>query len=282
MASVKDSHSSHSAQLEGVASGNLNLEQDLALLLTATIDIKGMPRATPTVPEQRQEDYIKSLKYYLNNHPQIRKIVFVENSGWSLEQIKQVTSNNPHGKEVEFVSLNCNDFPRKFGKGYGECLLIEKGIAQSRLLPSVTHVAKITGRICLLNLTQLLQSVKVPYECFCDYKDQGWRLRKLWGEKQVGPHCDTRFFVVSKTFYNQHLKQLHQEHQQGGFCIEAQVYDAIKQAEAETTVVSRFPIEPDFRGIAGHFQGKNYESPSERTKFVIRSWTRKMVPWVHL
>jgi hypothetical protein len=33
--------------------GWLNLEQELVLLLTATINIKGMPKAYPTVPEQR-------------------------------------------------------------------------------------------------------------------------------------------------------------------------------------------------------------------------------------
>lgn len=256
--------------------------EQLALLLTASIDIKGMPKATPTVAEQRQEDYVKALRYYINNHPQVRKIVFVENSGWPLERVKQAALENPHAKEVEFVSLDCNDFPRKFGKGYGECLLIEKGIAKSTILNSVTHIGKITGRICLLNLTQLLQSVKDPYDCFCDYKDQGWRLRKLWGEKQVGPHCDTRFFVFSRDFYDQYLKKLHQKHRRGGFCIEEQVYKALKQSEVERKIISRFPIEPDFRGIAGHFRGKNYESPQERTKFVVRSLTRKVVPWVHL
>jgi hypothetical protein len=55
--------------------GWLNLEQELVLLLTATINIKGMPKAYPTVPEQRQEDYYNSLKYYINFHPRIKKVL---------------------------------------------------------------------------------------------------------------------------------------------------------------------------------------------------------------
>ena len=40
-----------------------DIEKDFALLLTATIDIKGMPKAYPTVPEKRQEDYFNSVNY---------------------------------------------------------------------------------------------------------------------------------------------------------------------------------------------------------------------------
>lgn len=56
----------------------LNIENDVALLLTASIDIKGMPRATPSVPEQREEDYFNSLQYYVTNHPKVRRILFVK------------------------------------------------------------------------------------------------------------------------------------------------------------------------------------------------------------
>ncbi|MGF1480916.1 MAG: hypothetical protein ACFB4I_15760 [Cyanophyceae cyanobacterium] len=263
-------------------SQSLNIETDLALLLTASIDIKGMPRATPTVPEQRQEDYFNALSYYVNNHPQVRKIIFVENSGWNLDRVKEATRENPHNKEVDFVSLDCNDFPREYGKGYGECLLIDKGIAASELAQSVNYIAKITGRIYLLNLTQLLRSVRDPYDCYCDYKDHGWRIRRLWGETGVGPHCDTRFLVFSLDFYRQHLQKLHRQHPGGGFCIEAEVYNAMKEAEAQEKIISRFPLEPDYRGVAGHFQGKDYDSPKERAKFVVRSWSRRVVPWAHL
>lgn len=259
----------------------LNIEQDLVLVLTGSIDIKGMPKATPTVPEQRQEDYFKALKYYIDNHPIVKKIIFIENSGWPLDRVKEAAADNPHEKEIEFISLDCNDFPREFSKGYGECLLIEKGLAQSNLIDSVTHIAKITGRIYLLNLTELLLSVNKPFDCYCDYKDQGWILKKLLG-KQAGPHCDTRFLVFSKSFYKTYLEELHQKHQKGGFCIEAEFYRGIKRAEAKEKIIDRFPIEPKFWGIAGHFKGKDYGSNSEKAKFLIRSLTRRVAPIIHL
>ena len=268
--------------LEKHNSAELKISQDIALVLTASIDIKGMPKAIPTAAEQRQQDYFNTLKYYINNHPIVRKIIFIENSGWSLDYVMEAAKENPHNKEIEFISLNCNDFPRRFSKGYGECLLIEKGLKKSKLVNSVTHIAKITGRIYLRNLSQLLQYPQKTYDCYCDYKDHGWILRRLWGEKQVSPHCDTRFLVFSKQFYERYLMPLHQQHNEGGFCIETEVYDGIKKAEKEAKVISRFPIEPKFDGVAGHFGGKDYNSKIEKFKFMGRSLNRKILPWLHL
>lgn len=259
-----------------------NIEQDLALLLTASIDIKGMPKAYPSLPEQREKDYYNSLKYYVENHPPIRKIVFVENSGWSLDKIKQAATKNPHNKEIEFISLDCNDFPRSFGKGYGESLLMEQGIERSQLIKSINYLAKITGRIYLLNLAQIITSVQNNYDCLCDFKDQGYLIKRLLGEKTANPNCDTRFLVFSKELYSKYFQPLHQKHQQGCFYFELQYYNAIKKAQREFTVINRFPIEPKFSGIAGHFQGKNYDGKSEQFKYFVRSNLRKIAPWIHL
>ena len=260
----------------------MDIEKDLALLLTATIDIKGMPKAYPTVAEQRLEDYYNSLRYYVTNQPRIQKIVFVENSGYPLDRVKEAVIDNPYNKQVEFISLNCNDFPRSLGKGYGESVLIEKGIKQSELIETATYVAKITGRIYLLNLTEILESVKEDYDCLCDFKDQGWRIKRLLGEKTACPNSDTRLLVFSKELYQQYFQPLHNNHQEGCFYFETKYYHAILEARQKFKVISRFAIEPNFRGIAGHFGGKNYSSKPEQIKYIIRSFLRKIAPYIHL
>jgi hypothetical protein len=261
---------------------SLKIEKDFALVLTATIDVKGMPKAYPTVAEQRQEDYYNSVTYYVQNQPQIQKIIFIENSGWPLDRVKEAVSDNPHHKQIEFISLNCNDFPRKLGKGYGESLLIEKGLEKSSLINTVTHFAKITGRIYLKNMTQVLESIAEEYDCLCDYKDHGWKIKRLFGQKDASPYCDTRFMVFSQEFYHHQIKPLHQNHKEGCFYIETQFYQAIRKLEGTEKIISRFRVEPDFQGIAGHFGGKNYSSKTERTKFIIRSLSRQLVPMLHL
>jgi hypothetical protein len=257
-----------------------NLERDLVLILTATIDVKGMPKAYPPVPEQRQEDYYNSLKYYVTHQPRIQKIVFVENSGWPLNRVREATADNPHGKRVEFISIDGNDFPRTFGKGYGETLLLEKGMALSELVTDSSYIAKITGRIYLLNMTDLLASVREPYDCLCDFKDPFW---KRWGGDQNAPaYADTRFLVFNKFFYTTYLQPMHGRHHEGCFYSEHQYHRAIRSAIGTAKVIDRFPIEPKFAGIAGHFQGKDYDSRSERAKFAVRSVTRKLAPWIYL
>lgn len=264
----------------------LNIKDNFALLLTATIDIKGMPNAYPSIIEKRQEDYFNSLRYYVEHHPQIRKIIFVENSNSPLDRVKEAVAHNPYQKEIEFISLNCNDFPRKFGKGYGECLLVEKGLQQSELINRVTHFAKITGRIYLKNITQLLEALP-DCDCLCDYKDMGYILKRIGGEKSASPYCDTRFIVFRKELYQKYIQPLHQKYlEKSGstscFYIETEFYHAIRQAEKKAKIISRFSIEPDFQGVAGHFKGKNYSSPLERTKFTIRSFLRKVTPLIHI
>lgn len=260
--------------------GWLNIEQELVLLLTATINIKGMPNAYPTVPEQRQEDYYNSLKYYINFHPRIKKILFVENSGWPLDRLQETTQENPHNKQIEFISLDANDFPRDFGKGYGETLLIEQGILKSALVKESSYIAKITGRIYLLNMTDILERVKSPFECLCDFK---WPIWQQLQNKQNNPsYADTRFLVFSKCFYESYLQPMHKNHQQGCFYSEHQYYQAINLASQSANVCKRFPVEPKFSGIAGHFEGKDYNSRSEQLKYAIRVLTRQTMPWLYL
>jgi hypothetical protein len=260
--------------------GWLNIDQELVLILTATINIKGMPKAYPTIPEQRQEDYYNALRYYINYHPRIKKILFVENSGWPLDRLRETSKDNPHKKQVEFISLELNDFPRNFGKGYGETLLIEQGILKSELIQESSYIAKITGRIYLLNMTDIIESVINPFECLCDFKWPIWQ--QLRDKKNNPPYADTRFIIFSKSFYEIYLQPMHKNHQQGCFYSEHQYYKAINSASQLTNVCKRFPIEPEFSGIAGHFQGKDYNSRSEQLKRAVRILTRQTMPWLYL
>ena len=56
--------------------GALELESNLALLLTASVDPKGMPGSTRADPSLREQDYVECLTYYLKHHPRVRKLVF--------------------------------------------------------------------------------------------------------------------------------------------------------------------------------------------------------------
>lgn len=64
--------------------------------------------------------------------------------------------------------------------------------------------------------------------------------------------------------------------------METQFYQGIKQVKDPEQIITRFPIEPRYRGIAGHFGGKNYDSFQEQLKYLSRSVSRKIAPWLHI
>lgn len=109
----------------------------------------------------------------------------------------------------------------------------------------------------------------------CDLRDH--RLYDILHIKGCGHHCDTRFFVVAREYCDLHFRWFYRQHREGTLSIEGSFYQIIKQLECQNEIVCRFPIEPVFRGIAGH-HGKNYGGIKERIKSAIRKWGRRNWP----
>lgn len=255
---------------------SLFLEEEVALLLTATIAVNpGVPGVSASDPKEREESYAVTLRYFLRHHPRLRRLVFAENSGWPLNRLEEVTRTNPLSKEVELVSLQANDFPGSFGKGYGEALLIDRALAVSEILHRVGYVAKLTGRQRLLNATTLLERVPAPVHFLCDLKDHG--IYEVLRLPAAGRYCDTRFFAFQISFFDRFFRHLHHDHHQGELNLEAQYYERVKALEGTPGVVCRFPVEPEYRGRAGHWD-KNYGSPGEQVKRHLRRVLRRLWP----
>jgi hypothetical protein len=91
----------------------------IILLLTATID----PRSTIFVlrsdPNVRMIDYRIAIRRWLTE-PDINKVIFCENSGTDLDQLRFAAANdNAHNHEIVFVSYSTPEADGKRGKGYG-------------------------------------------------------------------------------------------------------------------------------------------------------------------
>jgi hypothetical protein len=269
----------------------LDIEENFALILTATINVDNIPRVYPADKSVREDQYIKTLIYYLQNHPKVKKIIFIENSASSLERLKQAAQKNTYQKEIEFISIDTNLSHGHRGKGFGECLLVQQGLKQSELITKVTHFGKITGRICLVNLTQILEMLPAIFDCACDYKDLGYKIKKILFNQKGKEFCDTRFIIFSKDFYYSHVETLHidflEKFPKKYFCIEVEYYQKIHSIENRANILKRFPIEPRFLGISGHsgskkYGSKDYNSFTEQLKYQIRVISRKLIPFLHI
>lgn len=250
---------------------------DVAILFTASVQVnRGIPGVTTVDPRQREEEYAANLRYFLAEHPRLRKLVFAESSGWPLDRLRAIVAGeNPHGKEVEILQLDCNDFPGTEGKGYGEAMILDRALAASRLVQDVRWIAKMTGRQRVLNMTRLLERAPANFELLCDLRDHGFFER--FGLPAAGRYCDTRFFAVTRPFFDAHLRRLYlKPRPEGGeYNLEDSYYRTIKALESSPGVVCRFPIEPRYRGPAGHWN-KDYGSPREQLKQAVRAVGRRL------
>jgi hypothetical protein len=258
----------------------IDIEREVTLVLTASVDPKGMPGVSRLDPLTREQDYAGCLRYYVCQHPRVRRIVFIENSGWPLDALKAVASSNPHGKELEFVSLNCNDFPREKGKSYGEMLLLDLGLRQSRLAATAPYIAKLTGRNYLTNVTRLLEQAHPPLALYCDVRDH--RIYDMLRIPACGHHCDTRFFVMTLGFFDCFVRPRYaQLDDSKNYLVENLFFELSKMRDPAFPIIRRFTVEPAYSGIAGHLN-KDYGSVGERIKRGIRAAARRIMPWLYI
>lgn len=131
----------------------LVMNKENILLLTSTINPNGMSYTVLQDRDIRQEQYNKALQFYLVNTPY--KIVFCDNSGIDIsrEYLNYINSGR-----IEFITFNGNDFDKTKGKGYGEAKIILYAIENSQFLKKDCYVTKITGRIIVKNICELIQS----------------------------------------------------------------------------------------------------------------------------
>jgi hypothetical protein len=263
----------------------MKIETDFVLLLTASVDPKGMPDLTQPDAVDREDTYAQCFEYYIRNHPRVRKIIFAENSGWPLNRFDEIAARaNLYEKDVEVLSFNCNNFPRERGKSFGELLLIEKALERSSLAKGNKYIGKMTGRNLLMNLTPLLEDIDSDFEFCCDIRDHNFY--QFLGLPDCGHHCDSRFFMFTSGFYDRYLKGSYAACSVGdGYLIEGLLFDLVKATERTEPIIKRFGIEPDFRGMAGHFirnKAKDYGGSSEIIKRRIRSYSRRVAPWLHI
>jgi hypothetical protein len=152
-------------------------------------------------------------------------------------------------------------------------------VAASRLVRDVRWIAKMTGRQRVLNMTRLLERAPAGFELLCDLRDHG--LFERFGLPAAGRYCDTRFFAVTPQFFDAHLRRLYLEPPPDGgeYNLEDSYYRAVKALEHLPGVVCRFPVEPRYRGPAGHWN-KDYGSARERIKQAVRAVARRVFPGV--
>lgn len=206
------------------------------LLLTASVDpsVSNTPHTSIVDPVQRQKDYLQNLELILKSKA-FDQIVFCENTNYSLnlKNIKNIANENR--VELEFLSFLGSPLKiEEQGKGYGEGEIIKYALRNSKLLKNSGHFYKITGRIKIDNLKQIVASTK----------DDNVFLRYQKGM----PLVDTRFFKCEVEFYKTYLLNAYNNSNDSkGIYLEHTFYNALKDLKK----IEVFKIYPKYNALSG-------------------------------
>lgn len=126
----------------------------MVILLTGCIDPNGMAYTALNSIEERKTQYVNAIQFYLKetSYP----IVFCENSGTDISYLFQ---NHINSGRLECLSFYGNQNKEK-GKGYGEAEIIEYTLNHSRLICDNCIITKITGRLIINNICNILSPLK--------------------------------------------------------------------------------------------------------------------------
>jgi hypothetical protein len=139
----------------------------LSIILTSTIDVKGVANMQRADPLLRLADHERALRRWLDD-PHVRNIVLVENSGYDLGSLRALAEGHPAGKDVEFLSFDGQDFPRSRGKGYGETLALQHVVQHSRQLRRTGRFLKVNGRYYVPNVADVVAGMDEQAQVFCN------------------------------------------------------------------------------------------------------------------
>jgi hypothetical protein len=216
-------------------------DKNIVMLLTATIDTKNTPFVARNDPKVRLADYKESLRLWLSN-PHTPSIVFAENSGYDLTEIRNIYNTcNRHNITVEFISFDDNDYDRSLGKGYGELRIIARALRDSQIIRPNTKLIKVTGRLYIPNIYSLVQGIiKSPdVDIFCDF-----RCNLTW--------ADSRVFCASRRFFDDFMISMQQEiNDTTGMTYEHVLGRAVHRYLAEGLRWAMMPCSPIFFGVSG-------------------------------
>lgn len=207
------------------------------LLLSASIDpsVSNTPLTELKDPLVRWRQYEQNLLSVLNQRI-FGIIIFCENTMFEGDYSLWQTVAASTGTQLEILRFEGNKTNiEKQGKGYGEGEIIAYALEHSKHLPPEASFYKLTGRIQVKNLKQIVERHE---------KDELLFIRA----QRNKPIADTRLFKCSVSFYRRYLLNGYLEVDDlKGHYLEKIYFQRLKTA----TPVKPFSVFPKFSGVSG-------------------------------
>ena len=254
------------------------LNSEYVVIISACIDpSKGSIEVSRSDPSIRLQDYISGLRFWLNiSDRRLDKIVFIENSGYPLDALQELAHlSNPLNKQVEFISLCCNEYPEGVHYGYAELNMIDEAFKLSKLLNQSSYLIKATGRLTFPTISRLLNRLNDDFMFAVDCRNN-----KLFvPSPQV--FATTQLMIFSISFYRKHLLNIKAGLSKDMACIEGLIYNKLITFQGEKGAILRWSVNVDPSGYSSGWS-KSYDSPKQKVINQARAICRIITPnwWV--
>lgn len=215
-----------------------------ALILTSSVYVSA-PYTVLTDPEDRKNQYIDSLLFFIGETP-FKKIIVCDNSGFRYPLSLLELAAEFH-KELELFSFNGNrEMLAKQGKGYGEGEIMQYVLRNSLLIKKVQGFFKVTGRLKLINSDQLLRQCDEQQNYFMPVS----LLRPRFMVPKAARACvDVRVYYVTVEFFKAVLLDAYKEvNDDQIYFLEHAYYNALARWGVS---IKCFPVAPEITGISG-------------------------------
>jgi len=246
------------------------------LVMTATVappENAGVKRSSPQV---RLEDYKRALRFWLRySHAAAERILFLENSCADLSELRAIAeTENPHRREVEFLSLPVHEIPSGANYGYAEMQTLDEGLALSKLRRATTHMIKVTGRLTFPALGNALDRIAKSHSDLFELMIDCRRL----GLFRRGYDARVQLFVCSHAFYDRVLRSSNREMNSTAVrLLEHLIYRKVIPYKGQSGFYLRFPCNIDPVGHFG-FKDRRYDSPRTALARSTRALLRVIAP----
>lgn len=221
------------------------------ILLTGCINPNGMPFTQLNNVRERQKQYVDAIHYYLSNT--VLPIIFCENSNTDICSLFTKEQNR-----LEVLTFSGNHDKLR-GKGYGEAEIINYALHHSAFIQDDSIIIKITGRLIVNNICQLLKSLihKRDFVTCLFHSDLKF--------------ADSRIFCGTVPIYREFLKRKDKMNDEQGVFFEHILASTVLDS---TVCFIPFSEEPCFTGVSGT-TGKLYlaSTPSKKKKILYKGYS---------
>jgi hypothetical protein len=222
----------------------------------------------------RLKDYITAFRYWLSyKEPKISHIIFVENSGYNLKELKTIAEKeNLFNRTIEFIQFNASSVPNGLHYGYSELEILDKAFEFSKTINETDSFIKVTGRLYFPNLSKLLNRIKVTNDITIDFKDY-----KFFSIKKQ--YALTTLIVINNDFFVQNLYGIKSKMVTENIShFETYYYKFLQPLSLKNpNIVTRFPINVNPIGVGAHWS-TNYNSLSKKIIYFFKGILRVIYP----